>query len=459
MKRSSTAKVAVCMLVLCTCARVLSTLFSTSRQTELNAAQRDSGASRPLLLPWCPAGGATHINGSWTARRKRGPVVDSVLDACVRTTRGCECAKQRFGERADATWTPRNCRLAAWSAARFCALLGARRILFLGDSTMQQTHAAVVNALNIGGATCQGQVEFDFADTLSGVQHQSLNRGAAWHKMLRAYPLARKPGIVVLGAMAHVIPQTPFGAGADEEDAPYRDVVEDVASRAAAFDAAGDSTRFLWKTANPPGGTARAHIGGDELSSTPEALPKRRQSFRSTSGTAMTSGRHRAGRTSALFHERARAWRRARFSACEQATTAAGSAFRAETRGRLNAYATQSSKCSMFGRSTCAVMRMSSGSCSRTARSRCAAIACTCATPGAIHLSDSSLLCSCTCSSGGQRAEVEFEELHCNEVCARENVSTDTSPSLGVSTYFSTLYITPAQSMNHSTLVPPPQRR
>ena len=100
---------------------------------------------------------------------------------------------------------------------------------------MQQTHAAVVNALNIGGATCQGQVEFDFADTRSGVQHQSLNRGAAWHKMLRAYPLARKPGIVVLGAMAHVIPQTPFGAGADEEDAPYRDVVEDVASRAAAF--------------------------------------------------------------------------------------------------------------------------------------------------------------------------------------------------------------------------------
>ena len=76
---------------------------------------------------------------------------------------------------------------------------------------MQQTHAAVVNALNIGGATCQGQVEFDFADTRSGVQHQSLNRGAAWHKMLRAYPLARKPGIVVLGAMAHVIPQTPFG--------------------------------------------------------------------------------------------------------------------------------------------------------------------------------------------------------------------------------------------------------
>tara|TARA_B110000208_G_scaffold185282_1_gene240239 strand:- start:587 stop:1438 length:852 start_codon:yes stop_codon:yes gene_type:complete len=133
---------------------------------------------------------------------------------------------------------------------------------------MQQTHAAVVNALNIGGATCQGQVEFDFADTLSGVQHQSLNRGAAWHKMLRAYPLARKPGIVVLGAMAHVIPQTPFGAGADEEDAPYRDVVEDVASRAAAFDAAGDSTRFVWKTANPPGCTARAHIGGDELSST-----------------------------------------------------------------------------------------------------------------------------------------------------------------------------------------------
>ena len=40
-----------------------------------------------------------------------------------------------------------DCQLPKWNASRFCELLGGRRVLFVGDSTMQQTAAVLMSAI------------------------------------------------------------------------------------------------------------------------------------------------------------------------------------------------------------------------------------------------------------------------------------------------------------------------
>mmetsp|Transcript_49360 Transcript_49360/g.56951 ORF Transcript_49360/g.56951 Transcript_49360/m.56951 type:complete len:81 (-) Transcript_49360:104-346(-) len=54
--------------------------------------------------------------------------------------------------------------LPTWNASAVCSKLGSRRVLMIGDSTMAQMGATLMNAVRPGG--CQTQFTFMAGDTL-----------------------------------------------------------------------------------------------------------------------------------------------------------------------------------------------------------------------------------------------------------------------------------------------------
>lgn len=73
-----------------------------------------------------------------------------------------ELRKERFtvSQREKYRWEADRCDILTWNATEFCRLLGPRRVLFLGDSTMVQTAATVVNMVmeDIPKGTCAPQL-------------------------------------------------------------------------------------------------------------------------------------------------------------------------------------------------------------------------------------------------------------------------------------------------------------
>ena len=58
----------------------------------------------------------------------------------------CACDPARR-EQLSLLWEPSGCRLRDFSAAAFCAALGDRTLLLVGDSTMQQLASVLMNGL------------------------------------------------------------------------------------------------------------------------------------------------------------------------------------------------------------------------------------------------------------------------------------------------------------------------
>ena len=104
--------------------------------------------------------------------------------------------------------------LPAWNAARFCALLGGRRrIMLVGDSTMQQTASALMSLLAFTGGGCQTQILFGLSDTLVGRAFGLGNRGQRWTEWARRLA----PGdVLVLSAGPHLMLPAAFEAVLDE---------------------------------------------------------------------------------------------------------------------------------------------------------------------------------------------------------------------------------------------------
>lgn len=64
-------------------------------------------------------------------------------------------------------WRPSACRLVDWSAEAFCRVLGpARRLLLVGDSTMQQAFSTLTSMITAGGGICAPQVLFGISSHL-----------------------------------------------------------------------------------------------------------------------------------------------------------------------------------------------------------------------------------------------------------------------------------------------------
>lgn len=64
-------------------------------------------------------------------------------------------------------WRPSACRLVDWSAEGFCRVLGStRRLLLVGDSTMQQAFSTLTSMITAGGGACAPQVLFGISSHL-----------------------------------------------------------------------------------------------------------------------------------------------------------------------------------------------------------------------------------------------------------------------------------------------------
>ena len=122
------------------------------------------------------------------------------------TTGGFGCSCVGHTERLE--WQPYDCRLAKWDAQVFCKKLGVRRVVFIGDSTMEQSASAVINAVTWGHKNrvgpqargCQQQLFVALSDTLVGRPLGRSNRGPSW----RWYVRQLEPDVVVLSAGAHI---------------------------------------------------------------------------------------------------------------------------------------------------------------------------------------------------------------------------------------------------------------
>lgn len=74
----------------------------------------------------------------------------------------CICDQQRthISHRESYHWSPASCRLPEWDAVEFCRLLGRRKILFIGDSTMMQAASTVMSMTTAAGGHCADQLAY-----------------------------------------------------------------------------------------------------------------------------------------------------------------------------------------------------------------------------------------------------------------------------------------------------------
>ena len=128
--------------------------------------------------------------------------------------RACSCPAAARAALDALEWRPRACSLAPFDARRFCKLLAGRTVLLVGDSTVDQTHAALVNTVRAGFAFsparnsspvpgpvgCASKIHFAPSDTLIGVKFGRYNRGRPWLEYVREL----RPDVVVLSAGSHL---------------------------------------------------------------------------------------------------------------------------------------------------------------------------------------------------------------------------------------------------------------
>ena len=145
-------------------------------------------------LPLCDADNVAH--GAWQ------PLKVPTRGACAHVNEnivkwGCQAGQcLHFHEGYE--WRPADCTLAALDAPAFCRALGKRVILFVGDSTMDQTHGAIANEMRAAG--CTDRLIYRSADTLVAKPFGAWNRGLAWPKVLANNPA----DILILGVGPHV---------------------------------------------------------------------------------------------------------------------------------------------------------------------------------------------------------------------------------------------------------------
>ena len=113
---------------------------------------------------------------------------------------GCQCTTQQQRAVARFTWAPSGCELPPFDGTAFCAALGNRTLLFIGDSTIQQMSGAIMNLLSLEGAPCADRVTFELGDTLIGIKLGVMNRGRPWLDSVRATGAS----LVVMSAYYHV---------------------------------------------------------------------------------------------------------------------------------------------------------------------------------------------------------------------------------------------------------------
>ena len=112
-------------------------------------------------------------------------------------TIGCGEQCQRFKD--SFHWKSSN--LPQWNAQEFCQLLGPRRIILIGDSTMYQSAHTLMNAVH---GHCQTQMSLFLGETLIQQHFRVMNRGVHWLEIAQNHAITRDDDIVVLTVGAHL---------------------------------------------------------------------------------------------------------------------------------------------------------------------------------------------------------------------------------------------------------------
>ena len=80
-------------------------------------------------------------------------------------------------------------------------VLGAgRKIMLMGDSTMEQAASTLMNAVILGEGGCQERIVFEMGDTVIHRGLGRMNRGSHWLDAVHR----QDPDFVVLSAGAHI---------------------------------------------------------------------------------------------------------------------------------------------------------------------------------------------------------------------------------------------------------------
>eukprot|EP00978_Attheya_sp_CCMP212_P041495 scaffold238779_cov60-Attheya_sp.AAC.1 len=127
-----------------------------------------------------------------------------------------------------------------FDAKKTCKLLGQKRVLFIGDSTVRQVASTLINVLF--PAACQTQISYTECDTLIHETFHKLNRGKYWTKAV----LDLKPDIVIIGVGPHI-----------DSFRNYKRVVDTVVTDMVHLRNSSKTKHitFVWKTQHPHGCT------------------------------------------------------------------------------------------------------------------------------------------------------------------------------------------------------------
>lgn len=136
------------------------------------------------------------------------------------------------------TWSSSH--LPSWDARKSCQTLKNRRILLLGDSTMNQVAAVLSGAFHEGG--CGKNIQFAYADTLIDREMGAMNRGDHWLTMVdKEYNF---PDVVIIGVGAHIHTEANFTIATDE-------IVDNILFLRESH----PEVTVVWKTISPAGCT------------------------------------------------------------------------------------------------------------------------------------------------------------------------------------------------------------
>ena len=168
----------------------------------------------------------TRSDGSSWCQRAQALVKGSADATFPTNGKGCSVGRCR-GWRDEYEWHGDTCQLVEWDPVAFCRLLGSRRLLFVGDSTMGQAAAALAAAVRWARygspkrpAGCERQILYGLSDTLERARYGANSRGLPWDRWVHDLGLQTRPDasldasgslqqgraadVVVLHASAHI---------------------------------------------------------------------------------------------------------------------------------------------------------------------------------------------------------------------------------------------------------------
>ena len=147
-------------------------------------------------------------------------------------------------------WVPQDCQLLPFNGSRFCELIGQRKILMVGDSTMQQTAATLMSMIVSYGGTCADQVAFGRSDQLFF--------STKGHLDLFQFVALIKPDICIMNSGPH-----------NHDMGDMFSVVESLKNMWGRLETSSPHTKYIWKTNNPghvdcPSGMIRDNVIGPQ---------------------------------------------------------------------------------------------------------------------------------------------------------------------------------------------------